>query len=555
MSAFPLKKNKIDLSVIVTLYNTKNYLLPCLDSILAGIGTLNAEVILIDDGSDDGSDIAAKEYCSDHPAFRYFRIPESGVSAARNHGVSLARGKYLQFTDSDDLIAPGILQEMFDAAERNHCDLTICDAARITDGKASSSAIHLRAFHGLSSTLTHVREHPALVYDTTVWNKLYLRSWYLKHCFSLPEGRLYGDIATVLPIHYLANRVAVVHRTGYLWRIRTDSNRSITQQYTNPKNLTDKITSLTELAGYIEKNIPEKEIRDRMIEKALRLDFAVFLEGLPELQPEEQEKTVRCISKFYHSVLLKGGIPESVRISVLTRQMTMDVLSCDLEHLLRVLTYKKMNYDRAPIIRTEKGYELVLHPELFPIPERDASDEFWDTPPRCMIDRLSISEKNTDRSADHSPASCMCLSGHLYVRRLDLPDPSGQEISAFLVNEKTGCTLPLPVKPEKTPFLTKEQGTMLNLDDYRYYHYNYDGAGFMITIDPGSLPLTAEFYGRNAVFVEYRSGIIRGKRILRGIKSSLHEQLLKAALHTDQFSLHFELDQRDTLFVICGQEI
>ena len=110
-------------------------------------------------------------------------------------------------------------------------------------------------------------------------------------------------------------------------------------------------------------------------------------------------------------------------------------------------------------------------------------------------------------------------------------------------------------KSHKLYLNQKKEFISMNLDDYRYYHYNYDGAGFMITIDPGSLPLTEEFYGRNAVFVEYRSGIIRGKRILRGIKSSLHEQLLRAALHTDQFSLHFELDQRDTLFVICGQEI
>ena len=108
----------IKVSVIVPIYNAEKYLKQCLDSIQSQ--TLkDIEVIMIDDGSTDGSSEIAKSYLSDN-RFSYYYKGNEGLAAARADGIVRADGEYLGFIDSDDWIEPDMYEKMYKAAKSSH---------------------------------------------------------------------------------------------------------------------------------------------------------------------------------------------------------------------------------------------------------------------------------------------------------------------------------------------------------------------------------------------------------------------------------------------------
>ena len=93
-------------TVIIPAYNAERTLPRCLDSLLAQ-GRSDIRILLIDDGSTDGTSRIAAGYCERSSLLEYHRQPNGGVSSARNRGLSLARSEYISFVDSDDYVMPG----------------------------------------------------------------------------------------------------------------------------------------------------------------------------------------------------------------------------------------------------------------------------------------------------------------------------------------------------------------------------------------------------------------------------------------------------------------
>ena len=94
---------QINLSIIIPVYNNDKYIQRCLDSVLAQSYN-DFELIIVDDGSTDGSSEICKKYASTDSRIIYTKIPNSGAGAARNIGIKLSKGKYITFIDSDDWI-------------------------------------------------------------------------------------------------------------------------------------------------------------------------------------------------------------------------------------------------------------------------------------------------------------------------------------------------------------------------------------------------------------------------------------------------------------------
>lgn len=101
-----------DVSIIVPVYNMERFLTETLDSIWPAIAqTLAVEVIIIDDGSTDGSLALARAYASEHENIRVLTQPNAGLAAARNHAIAEATGRYIFPLDSDDLLCPEFLAD------------------------------------------------------------------------------------------------------------------------------------------------------------------------------------------------------------------------------------------------------------------------------------------------------------------------------------------------------------------------------------------------------------------------------------------------------------
>ena len=96
------------ISVIIPVYNAEKYLRRCVDSILAQIFT-DFELLLIDDGSKDKSGVICDEYAKKDNRVKVFHKENGGVSSARNLGLDNARGEWIGFIDSDDMVKPEYL--------------------------------------------------------------------------------------------------------------------------------------------------------------------------------------------------------------------------------------------------------------------------------------------------------------------------------------------------------------------------------------------------------------------------------------------------------------
>lgn len=215
---------KIDISIIVPIYNSERYLEKCLSSI-KNQTFKNFNVIMIDDDSDDRSGEIAKGFCNSDSRFIYKKLSRGGVARARNEGLKLADGEYIAFVDSDDTVEPEYLSELLSAAVKNKCKISSCNYSVIRFiGKERAFPVKLRKLKsGVYSSVFFLR-HVISDWDVRsyLWNKLWHRSLFFNNNITFPI-MLFEDIATVPRLAYYADRVAVVDKPLYNYYVRKHS--------------------------------------------------------------------------------------------------------------------------------------------------------------------------------------------------------------------------------------------------------------------------------------------------------------------------------------------
>ncbi|HFR3748977.1 TPA: glycosyltransferase family 2 protein, partial [Streptococcus suis] len=120
-------------SIIVPVYNAEKYLIECLDSI-SNQSYENIEVILLNDGSTDGSKDICQRYVENDSRIVLINKDNSGVSSTRNMGLYLAKGEYITFVDSDDYIESTMVEKLLRSIKENKSDFSIC-GHRMTGNK------------------------------------------------------------------------------------------------------------------------------------------------------------------------------------------------------------------------------------------------------------------------------------------------------------------------------------------------------------------------------------------------------------------------------------
>ncbi len=134
----------VKVSVVVPIYNAEKYLEKCLDSIVAQ--TLkDIEIILVDDGSTDGSAGICQKYLSDSRV-TYYHKENEGLAAARDDGMMRAKGEYIGFVDSDDWIESDMYEKMYSAAKTNDSDVVFCNCIQNENGYRFSREIPVGAY-------------------------------------------------------------------------------------------------------------------------------------------------------------------------------------------------------------------------------------------------------------------------------------------------------------------------------------------------------------------------------------------------------------------------
>ena len=224
-----IKEEKtIMISVIVPIYNVEEYLEECLESIRNQTYT-NIEVILVNDGSTDGSKEICERFCQQDNRFKLVTQENQGLSAARNRGVKESIGEYIMFVDSDDVVKYNIVEVLF-FYMNSDVDIVECQITRCKDELVDNKSTSIM-FKG-ESTEAILKSIEFKEVKFCAFTKLYRRELVEKVPFL--EGYIYEDVYTGMNYLKYIRKMVVVDLKGYYYRVRPNS---IMTKSFNEKNL------------------------------------------------------------------------------------------------------------------------------------------------------------------------------------------------------------------------------------------------------------------------------------------------------------------------------
>ena len=234
----------IKVSIIVPFYNVENYIEKCLQS-LVNQTLEDIEILLVNDGSQDTSEVIAKQFAEKYPnKIIYLEKENGGLSDARNYAIPYAKGQYIAFLDSDDYVETNMYEEMYNKAQKEDLDYIECDFLWEYPDKTLESKG--KQYSNKKEMFIHTR--------VVAWNKLIKREIVQNNHLEFPKGYRYEDVEffyKLLPFihHYGIVQKPLIH---YVQRENSISN----VQNTRTKEIIDVLGHVIEY--YKENNLFEE---------------------------------------------------------------------------------------------------------------------------------------------------------------------------------------------------------------------------------------------------------------------------------------------------------
>jgi glycosyltransferase involved in cell wall biosynthesis/alcohol dehydrogenase class IV len=262
------------ISMIVPVYDVEKYLPECLDSLCLQ-DTAGYEVIAVDDGSPDGSLEILRAYERRFPRIlRVVRKPNGGLSDARNFGMQFARGEYIGFVDSDDLVMPDMIRLMGRKAAATDADIVVCNHAEYwgEPPEPEPKRAEIRWMNFINSYGHPVSERPELLVAAHpyAWNKIYRRRLFEDYDIRYPKGQAFEDSATTFNLMLHANKIEYVEEALYFYRM--DRAESITNTFN--EKFYDIFTSFDSIREFYTRHGRYDEFREEISELMRRTSFA-----------------------------------------------------------------------------------------------------------------------------------------------------------------------------------------------------------------------------------------------------------------------------------------
>ena len=219
------------LSIIVPVYNVKNYLLKCLESI-ENQTFQDYEVIVVDDGSTDGGGKLVDEFCVNKEKFHTFHKPNGGLMSAWMEGVQYAKGDYLGFVDSDDYIHPCMFEHMMEYALKYDSDIVMCDRFDVIGDALKMGRSCIRSGLYRDEQMDEIYRKTFPTFDGTHitnarWNKVFKRKLFMnntKYCEH--RSRICEDRFITPSCIFSANSFYYLNEPLYYYVFRAGSNHS-----------------------------------------------------------------------------------------------------------------------------------------------------------------------------------------------------------------------------------------------------------------------------------------------------------------------------------------
>ena len=206
-------------SVVIPVYNVKDYLEKCVKSVLAQ-RCEDYEIILVDDGSTDGSGELCDTLATLSQRIRVIHKPNGGLGDARNVGLEHATGDYLIFLDSDDYIDVTMLEELSAKLDETHADIITFGFRMDKDGDTSEVVIDPLP----ENKIFTLEDTPKLLLAVpNACNRVYRRALFMETGIRYPGRVWFEDIRTTTKLFARAKSIVSVHRPYYYYLVRQDS--------------------------------------------------------------------------------------------------------------------------------------------------------------------------------------------------------------------------------------------------------------------------------------------------------------------------------------------
>ncbi len=240
------------ISVIIPVYKVESYLDRCVQSVLDQTYK-NLEIILVDDGSPDNCLAMCDAWAEKDERIKVIHKENGGLSDARNAGMAAATGEYIAFIDSDDWIAPEMLQRLYEAMQRDNSDIAACTVQMVWEDNTPSQLLTVQ----MNGVLDRQEAQKALLEESLfkqpVWYKLYRREIIMSIPFEV--GKYHEDVYWSYQAIGNANCVSLIDYIGYSYFQRPGS---IMGESYSLKRL-DAIEAIERRYQYIKRYFPELE--------------------------------------------------------------------------------------------------------------------------------------------------------------------------------------------------------------------------------------------------------------------------------------------------------
>ncbi|MGT2964385.1 glycosyltransferase [Streptococcus acidominimus] len=265
----------MELSIIIPIYNVEDYLSQCLDSVYQLDDTIQYEVILVNDGSTDSSESIIVSYSARYAEkTRVVHQHNQGLSAARNSGMQVAKGDYVLFVDSDDVVEAAKIALLLRGAQADQVDIALGEYYYLIDGKSSTSKSiqrrlsHPRLQEKMSGLVMadYLLEPVSNNVRVEAWANLYKHSFLRENDLHFLDGLLHEDVLFTFTAFMKAGLVKYYPYVFYLYRSRANS---IMANSLNRINGLNKLYIIDRLLEYEKKN----QIQSKALESCLLTQY------------------------------------------------------------------------------------------------------------------------------------------------------------------------------------------------------------------------------------------------------------------------------------------
>lgn len=210
------------ISVIIPVYNVKSYLKKCVDSVINQTYK-DLEIILVDDGSTDGSSEICDQYKTIDSRIKVIHKKNGGLSDARNCGIDISKGEYITFLDSDDWVDENIYKILYDALKKYDVNISICKLKQVCseDEKLDVSKDNIIIYSSLELSKKLYYNNNTIIQIVGACNKLYKKNVFKNKRF--PYGKFYEDGFLIPILLNEAKNVAYIDKELLYYRQREGS--------------------------------------------------------------------------------------------------------------------------------------------------------------------------------------------------------------------------------------------------------------------------------------------------------------------------------------------